>query len=107
MSQLPTTTDEVVFPSTIGELLREDFLEPLDMSAADLATKLLVAKERLIAVVNDEAPLDPDLDLRLSRYFGLSNGFLLGYQSRRELRVKQHELRSALDRIVPRMAQAA
>jgi addiction module HigA family antidote len=53
-----------------GEILREDYLLPLGMSCADLAKALHVTTERVEALVSESCPLDPEMALRLTHYFG-------------------------------------
>ena len=104
MSSLSTITDDHVLPSTVGEMLREDFLEPLGLTPDELANKLHVSGSALKEVLHDLRAIDADLDLRLGRYFKISQGFFLAYQSDRDLRVRRYELGGALDQIIPRAA---
>ena len=53
-----------------GEILREDYLRPLGMSCAALANALHVPTERVEALVNESCPIDPEMALRLTQYFG-------------------------------------
>lgn len=53
-----------------GEILREDYLLPLGMSCAALAKALHVPTERVDALVNESCPIDPEMALRLTQYFG-------------------------------------
>ena len=53
-----------------GEILREEFLVPLGMSASTLARALKVSISNLDDVVNERRPVTAELALRLSRYFG-------------------------------------
>lgn len=92
------------FP-TVGDMLVTQFLEPAELNAVDLAAKLLVPPERIAAVIAGERRVDADLDLRLTRYFGMSDGFFLRLQNSHDLRKRQAELGDALDRIVPRVAE--
>ena len=56
------------------------------------------------AVIDGDRPMDGELDLRLARYFGMSEGFFLGLQIDYELLEAKRALNGALDRIVPRAA---
>lgn len=105
MSRSPTITD----PSWLenehaGCLLTSEFMEPLKLSVATLASALQVHVHQLQAVIDGETAMDAELDLRLSRYFGLSEGFFLRLQIRYELLEAKRALNGKLDRIVPRAA---
>jgi len=69
-----------------GEVLREEFLEPLGMSANALATQLRVPSTRLHEIVNERRAVTPDTALRLARYFGGSAQFWMNLQSAHDLR---------------------
>lgn len=64
---LPVNRMRPVHP---GEILREDFLAPLDMSANALATALRVPATRIHEIVNERRGITPDTAERLARYFG-------------------------------------
>lgn len=107
MSNSPTIIDDPVTPATVGEMLREDFLDPLGMSVADLAAKVDVSEPELRALIVDDQPINAELDLLLGRYLGLSEGFFLRFQASRDLRVARMRLQPKLARIQPRLPQAA
>lgn len=69
-----------------GEVLREEFLEPLGMSANALATQLRVPSTRLHEIVNERRAVTPDTALRLARYFGGNAQFWMNLQSAHDLR---------------------
>ena len=112
MSRSSTTIDrcEVGDPSEwlhnphAGEMLAEEFMKPLDMSAADLACLIQVPDEAIMQIVDGTRRMDGEFDLRLARYFGMSPGFFLGLQIDYELLEARRSLNGALDRIVPRAA---
>lgn len=87
-----------------GEMLESEFLEPLGLTAADLAPCLNVAEPRVRDVIEGRRRIDADLDLRLARYFRMSAGFFLGLQADYELLEAKRALNGELDRIVPRAA---
>lgn len=87
-----------------GEMLASEFLEPLGLSAADLSAAIDTPEEHIKAVIQGERPMDAALDLRLARYFRLSEGFFLRLQDGYELLEARRALGSRLDRIVPRAA---
>lgn len=87
-----------------GELLWSEFMEPLGLDTTTLADAIAVAPARLQSVIDGSAPVDGELDLRLGRYFRMSEGFFLGLQDDYELRVAKRALNGELERIVPRAA---
>lgn len=69
-----------------GEILREEFLIPLGMSAHALAMALHVPAPRINDIVREKRSLSPDTVLRLSRYFGTTPEFWMNLQSAFDLR---------------------
>ena len=105
MSKSPTTTNlEWLHNSHAGELLVSEFMEPLGLTEDALASSLGLEPARLEDVISGTTPMDADLDLRLARYFRMSEGFFLGLQDDYELLEAKRALNGALDRIVPRAA---
>jgi addiction module HigA family antidote len=87
-----------------GEILREDFLIGSEIAIDDVARNAGIARERLVAVLNEQAAVDTDLDLRLARYFGMSDTFFLGLQADYDVEEFKRAHGDELDRIVPRAA---
>jgi addiction module HigA family antidote len=87
-----------------GEMLVGEFLEPLGLDAGSLARAIDVPAELVEAVIAGSRPLDAELDLRLARYFRMSEGFFLGLQADYQLLEAKRALNGTLDRIVPRAA---
>ena len=75
-----------------GEILREEVLVPLGMSASALAIELHVPAPRINDVVRERRAVTPDTALRLARYFGTTPQFWLNLQSAYELRKAEGEL---------------
>ncbi len=65
-------TEKVMPPVHPGELLREEFMEPLGITAYELAKGIGVPAPRMYDVVAEKRGISPDTALRLSRYFGMS-----------------------------------
>jgi antitoxin HigA-1 len=102
MSKSQTTTNpEWLHNSHAGELLVSEFMEPLGLTAELLAAPLGVEAPRLSDVINGKRPMDADLDLRLARYFRMSEGFFLGLQLDHDLLAAKRALNGDLDRIIP------
>ncbi len=81
-----------------------EFMEPLGLSIEALANAIEVTASRLQAVIEGDMAMDAELDLRLGRYFRMSEGFFLGLQDDFELREAKRALNGDLERIVPRAA---
>lgn len=89
---------------TPGEILLEEFLKPLDLSQNALARILGVPPRRINEIVLGKRAITADTDLRLTRYFGLSDGFFLRLQNDYDLRMQRRALGKKLDAIKPRAA---
>lgn len=85
-----------------GEILREEFLGPLALSAYALAAACHVPRTRIERLMREETPVTPDTALRLARYFGGSAEFWLGIQARYDLEVARSALRAEIEAIEPR-----
>ena len=104
-SRSPTITDaDGLENEHAGQLLVSEFLEPEELSIDQLARAIDVDSDRVLDVVEGRRAIDAELDLRLARYFGLSDGFFLRLQDRYEIVEAKRALNDALDRIVPRAA---
>lgn len=84
-----------------GEVLLEEFLIPMHISQNMLARKIGVSPRRINEIVHKNRGITVDTDLRLSRYFGISEGFWIGLQSDYDLEEKRHVLYKQLKHIVP------
>ena len=88
-----------------GEILREEFLSPLGMSANHLALALRVPATRINDIVNERRGITADTALRLSRYFGTTPRFWMNMQASWELEMAEDALGQAVKREVwPRTA---
>ena len=105
MSKSSTTTNpDWLHNPHAGELLVSEFMEPLGLTAATLAEALQIDQARLRDVIEGAVPMEAELDLRLARYFRISEGFFLGLQDDYELLEAKRALNGSLDRIRPRAA---
>ena len=82
----------------------EEFLEPLDLSQNALARAIDVPPRRINEIVLGKRAITAVTDLRLARYFGMSEGFFLGLQMDYEIRERKRALGDALEKITPRAA---
>ena len=85
----------------VGEILKEEFLEEIGMSQNALAKAIAVPTNRIHAIVNGTRRVTADTDLRLCRYFGLSDGYFLRLQNAYELMEAKRKLGQVLVEIQP------
>ena len=88
-------------PVTPGELLLEEFLLPMGISKYRLAKEIGVPAQRIGEIAAGRRSITADTDLRLCRFFGLSNGYWLRAQVAHDTEVAQVSLAADLDRIKP------
>lgn len=89
---------------TPGEILLGEFLKPAGQSQNALARALSVPPRRINEIVLGKRSVTADTDLRLTRYFRLSEGFFLRLQMEHDIRVERRALGKKLDAIKPRAA---
>ena len=87
-----------------GDVLREDFLIGSDIPLDEVVSASGIPAQKLSALLKAEIPVDADIDLRLGRYFGMSEGFFLRLQNSYDLEEVRRRKGNDLDRIVPRAA---
>lgn len=97
---------ELLPPIHPGEILLEEFLQPLELSQYRLAKDIGVPVRRINEIVLGKRRITPDTALRLSRYFGLSERFWMNLQSRYDLELEKDRLRGRLEREVKVYAAA-
>jgi antitoxin HigA-1 len=85
-----------------GEILREEFLIPLGMSAHALALELKVPAPRINDIVSERRAITPDTALRLARYFGNTPQFWLNLQTSYDLKIAERKISAKIDRL-PRL----
>jgi len=88
-------------PVTPGELLREEFLLPMGLSQYRLAKEIGVPAQRIGEIVAGRRAITADTDLRLCRFFGLSNGYWLRAQVAHDTEVAEDDLAEELAHIKP------
>ena len=87
-----------------GDILREDFLIGSTIPLDDVVQGTGIAADRLAAILTARAPVNAAADLRLARYFGVSEGFFLGLQIDYDLEEERREHGDELSRIAQRAA---
>jgi antitoxin HigA-1 len=108
MSKSPITTDRDagLLPNPHpGEILLEEFLRPMGLSQNRVAREIHVPPRRINELVLGKRAVTADTDLRLARYFGVSEGFFLGLQSDYDLMERRRQIETDLASITPRAAE--
>ena len=89
-------------PIKPGEILLEDFMEPLNISINKLSRDLAVPPNRISEIVNGKRAITADTALRLERYFQVEAQFWLNLQSEYDLRIMKRKKRDDIQRrIIP------
>jgi len=86
---------------TPGELLKEEFLDPMGITQYRLAKEIKVPAQRIGQIVAGKRAITADTDLRLCRFFGLSNGYWLRAQAAHDTEVAEDALADQLNDIRP------
>src|SRR5688572_6433128 len=94
-------------PVTPGELLAEEFLKPMQITQYRLAKEIGVPAQRIGEIVAGKRAFTADTDLRLCRFFGLSNGYWLRAQAAYETELAEEALAEELAKIKPWAGTAA
>ncbi len=88
-----------------GAILRQEFLEPLNVTAYRLAKSIAVPKNRVTAILHGERAITADTALRLSRFFGTTAEFWLNLQGRYDLdRARRERGAEIMQTVAPRAA---
>jgi addiction module HigA family antidote len=85
----------------IGKILFDEFMEPYKLSQNALAKAIGVAPSRITDIVNGRRGITADTDLRLTRLFGLSEGYFLRLQEHIETTLVKQKIGNELARIIP------
>ncbi len=84
---------------TIGEILNEEFLIPLGISAYKLAQEINVPTSRIQDIIHNRRKITVDTSLRLAKFFGLSDGYFMSLQNDIDLRNARLKLKPQLEQI--------
>ncbi|MBO6676583.1 MAG: HigA family addiction module antidote protein [Rhizobiales bacterium] len=104
MSKSLTTMTELLPNPHPGEILLQEFLKPMGLSQNAVARAVHVPPRRINEIVLGKRAMTADTDLRLARYFGMSEGFFLGLQADYDLMERRREIEGDLSTIEPRAA---
>lgn len=88
-------------PITPGEILLEEFLKPMGISQYRLAKEINVPAQRISEIIAGKRSITADTDLRLCRFFGLSNGYWLRAQAAHDTEVAEQTLGEMIKKIKP------
>jgi addiction module HigA family antidote len=91
----------------IGEVLAQEFLGPMNISQNALAKALGIPQNRLSDIINGKRGISADTDLRLCRYFGLTDGYFTGMQMDFERIAARRKIQRELEKIVPLKVKSA
>ena len=86
---------------TMGEILREEFLEPMGISAYRLANSIHVPVSRIQDILHDRRKISVDTSLRLAKYFGVSDRFFLDIQNDLDVREAKRSMEKDIASIIP------
>jgi addiction module HigA family antidote len=103
----PSTITSDLLPNPHpGEILAEEFLQPAALSQTALAHAIGVPPRRINGIVLGKRAVAADTDLRLARYFGVSDGFFLALQADHDLMERRRQIGPLLKSIKPRKKAA-
>jgi antitoxin HigA-1 len=102
MSKSSTGETGLLPNSHPGKILLEEFLRPMELSQSALARAIAVAPRRINGIVLGKRAITADTDLRLARYFGVSEGFFLNLQKDHDLMDRRRKIAAVLASIRPR-----
>jgi antitoxin HigA-1 len=91
-------TEYIELPS-IGEILKEEFIEPYGLSQNALANSIFVPPNRIHQIIKGTRRITADTDLRLTKFFGLSEGYFLRIQEGIELRIAKRKIADEINSI--------
>ena len=92
------TTGQLLSPVHPGEILRDEFLIPMNLSVARLAQAIKVSEKDLDAIVHGINGITIDTALRLGHYFGMTPEFWINLQTRYDLDVAEHTVHRKIER---------
>jgi antitoxin HigA-1 len=92
---------KIIAPVSPGEMLEEEFLKPLSLTKYRLAKSIGVPAQRIGEIVAGRRAITADTDLRLCKFFGLSEGWWLRLQGSYDTALTRRKIGKALEKIVP------
>ena len=98
--------DVIIETPKISEILLEEFMEPMGISAYRLAQEIHVPVSRIQDILHDRRKITVDTSLRLARYFGVTDRYFLDMQNDIDIREIKQSLNADIQAIRPCMAAA-
>jgi antitoxin HigA-1 len=86
---------------TVGEVLALEFLKPMNISQNALAKALGIPQNRISDIINGKRGISADTDLRLCKYFSLTDGYFTGLQMDFERIAAKQQIQEELKKIIP------
>lgn len=90
---------EYIELTPVGEMLKEEFIDAFGISQNALAKAIFVPPNRIHQIIKGDRRITADTDLRLCKYFGMSEGFFIGYQEEIERRQAKRKIAEELNNI--------
>ena len=90
---------KLISTPTVGEILREEFMEPMGISAYKLAQDIFVPTSRVQDILHDRRKITVDTSLRLGKYFGVSDEYFLKLQNDIDIRTTKLALKDEIAKI--------
>ena len=90
---------EYITTPTVSEILREEFMEPLGISAYRLAQAINVPASRVQDILHDRRKITADTSLRLAKFFGVSDRYFLDLQNDIDIRTLKIQLANEISKI--------
>lgn len=90
---------DYIMTPTIGEILWEEFMKPMDVSAYKLAQEIHVPVSRIQDILHDRRKITADTSLRLAQFFGVSDKYFLDMQNDIDIRNLKESLADDIDKI--------
>lgn len=90
---------EYITTPTVSEILREEFMEPLGISAYRLAQAINVPSSRVQDILHDRRKITADTSLRLAKFFGVSDRYFLDLQNDIDIRNLKIQLANEISKI--------
>ncbi len=84
---------------TVSQILREEFLDPLEITPYRLAKELHVSTSTILEILHNKRKVTVDMSLRLAKFFGMSDKFWINLQNDLEIRKQKEKLKLKLDSI--------
>lgn len=95
---------DLISPPKMSEILKEEFMTPMNLSAYRLAQEIRVPVSRIQDILHDRRKITADTSLRLAKYFGVSDRYFLDIQNDLDIRELKATMAAEIEAIRPRSA---